>query len=291
MQRYKKLLVALNLEETDESLIRYAARIGRMAGSEEVHFYYISDELDLPRMLCSAVEGDRSCRTVIDRMQGSVEAHFEGGAEMKTIFDASEGDRLADILAYTKEKDIDLVLVEKICGGSKMPERLARKAPCSVLLVTPGTQASFEKIFAALDFSEQSKQSLETALAFARASGMNKVTCVHVYSVPLGYAKTGHSYEKFSEIMEDNARGEYERFMESLDTRGIETEFVLQHDKRPVDGIARIVHDAGANLLVVRPRAKQDHGHPAGSGDRTPDRDLQRSHPDRQEKGTGNVHS
>jgi nucleotide-binding universal stress UspA family protein len=31
---------------------------------------------------------------------------------------------------------------------------------------------------------------------------------------------------------------------------------VLQHDKRPVDGIAGIVHGAGANLLVVGARGR-----------------------------------
>ena len=120
----------------------------------------------------------------------------------------------------------------------------------------PGAKATFENIFVALDFSEQSTEALDRALAFARASGSNKVTCVHVYSVPIGYHKTGRSYDEFAEILEDNARKEYDQLMEKIDTRGVETSLVLELHKQPFQGIADLVHREGADLLAVGARGR-----------------------------------
>lgn len=256
MQSYKKILVALNPDEQGEEVVDFAARIAQMAGTEEVHFFHVADELDLPEPLCSLVEGEHSCQSLIDRMEDVVAKHFEGQAGIKLAYDASDGDQLKDLLSYIKKQDIDLVMVDKTCGGSKVPERLARKAPCSVFLVPPGAKATFGNIFVALDFSEQSAVALERALAFARASGSNKVTCVHVYSVPIGYHKTGRSYDEFAGILKDNARKEYDKFIEKIDTQGVETSFVSELHKQPVQGIADLVHRESADLLAVGARGR-----------------------------------
>ena len=256
MQRYKKLLVVVNLDDEDVSLIQYASRITRMAGSEEVHFFHISPELDLPEPLCSAIEGDQSCQSIVERMKAIVQQYFTTQDNTRLGYDASDRDQLRDLLLTIKQKDVDLVVVDKKCGGARMSERVARKAPCSVALVPSGSPARFDNIFVALDFSPYSREALETALAFARAGAANRLTCVHVYTVPSGYNKTGRSYEQFASIMKQNAQQQFDELLPAMNTEGIEIEFISQASTQPFQGIAEIVHTNGADLLVVGSRGR-----------------------------------
>jgi nucleotide-binding universal stress UspA family protein len=256
MKRYEKILVAMNIEETDSSLIEFAAKISQLANSSEVHFYHISDETDLPAELCSTLESHAECETITGKIEDIVGQFWTGPEDARLIYEASGGDMLKDALVYIKQNDIDLVLVQNICRSSKIPERLARKAPCSIMLVPPGAKPSFENIHAAVDFSEQSREAFEMVLALANASGAEKVTAVHVFSVPLGYHKTGRTYEEFSEILRRNAEEEYERCMNDIDTKGIETPLIVKTDEAPHKGIVDLVHGNGADLLAVGTRGR-----------------------------------
>ncbi len=257
MYRYEKILVALNLEEEDVSAVRFASRISRMAESKEVHFHHVTDQLDIPEKFCSGIDGlNLTCDTIIGRIQERVKKCWDGPETAKLHFDASDGDMLKDILSYIKQKDIDLVIVQKTCRRSKIPERLARKAPCSVLLIPPGSDPTLENIFVAVDFSQHSQEAVELAMAYAKASGSRRITCVHVYSVPAGFHKTGRTYEEFSDILRQNAREEYERLIGPMDVGDLEVEFVVEISKHPYQGIVDIVHGRGADLLIVGARGQ-----------------------------------
>jgi nucleotide-binding universal stress UspA family protein len=255
--RYENILVAMNLDEEDLSAVKFASGISHMAESREVHFYHVSDELDIPEKLCSDIEGlNMTCDTIIGQMQARVEKIWDGFHSTKLHYDASDGDVLKDILTYIKQKSIDLVIVQKICGHSKIPERLARKAPCSVLLVPPGLEHTLQNIFVATDFSQHSQEAVECAVAYAKTCGSKKITCVHVYSVPAGYHKTGHSYEEFSDILKENARDEYERMIGKMNLEGLDSEFIVDISKHPYQGIVDIVHGRKADLLIVAARGQ-----------------------------------
>ncbi len=256
MKKYNKILVAINLEDEDYSSTKFAARLSHMAESQEVHFFHVTDELDLPESLCSAVEGNTGCDAVTAAMKDRVEKNWDGFAKTRLSFDASDGDLLRDALAYIKKQEMDVVIVEKVCGGSKIPERLARKAPCSTLLVPPGSEPSFKNIFVAIDFSDHSREALTSALAYAKASGAGKLTCVHVYSVPMGYHRSGRTHEEFSDILKKNAAEEFDKLMKSLDPGDVKVELIVEMNERPYQGIIDIVRSNDADLLVVGSRGR-----------------------------------
>jgi len=257
MEDYKKILVALDLDEDDSSVIKFASSVSKLAGSEEVHFYHVADELDIPEKLCSEIlEGSGTCDTIMAHMEDVVKADWEGSDSTKLSYEASDGDVLKDLLAYIKNKDIDLVMVQKTCGGSKIPERLARKAPCSVIMVPPGAEPTFKKIFVAVDFSDFSMKALERAISYATAAGADTVNCIHVYAVPTGYHKTGRTLEQFSEILKNNAIENFEKITGKMDLKGIKTDFIIEMNARPFQGIADLVSKNGGDLLVVGSRGR-----------------------------------
>lgn len=256
LKTYNKLLVAMNLEETDSSLVAFAAKIAQLAMSSEVHFYHVGDEPDLPAELCSGFESHAVCKTVIEQTETTVSQIWNGPKNARLIYEASSGDMLKDALMYIKQKDIDLVLVQNNCGRSKIPTRLARKAPCSVLLVPPGAEMTFENIHAAIDFSEKSREAFEMALMLAQAAGAKKVTGIHVFSVPIGYHKTGHTHEEFAEILKRNAEKEYAHWVHEIARGDIETPFVVESHEAPHQAIVDLVHKNQGDLLAVGTRGR-----------------------------------
>ncbi len=256
MRKYNKILVAMKLDEEDSSLVKYASRICRMADAEEVHFFHVTEEYDIPDKWCSVIEGDAGCDTIRAKMGELVKETGDDFGKAKVIFEASDGDELRDALKYIKEKDIDLVITQKVCGGSKIPERLARKAPCSVIFAPPHVDPLFQNIFVAIDFSSYSKEALERALAYGKAAGTQKITLLHVFAVPIGYYKSGHTYEEFAEILRNNAREEMEKLTAGIDSGGIEIDFQIQMNEHPYRAIVDTVHNKGADLLVVGSRGR-----------------------------------
>ncbi|MFY9941798.1 MAG: hypothetical protein WAK57_06455 [Desulfobacterales bacterium] len=53
------------------------------------------------------------------------------------------------------------------------------------------------------------------------ASGIKEIYCLHVYSVPIGFYKTGKSYEEFAEIMKGHAQRDYMEFIKKADLKGL----------------------------------------------------------------------
>ena len=90
-------------------------------------------------------------------------------------------------------------------NSGTLSTKLARKLPCSILFVPEGANPWYKKILVPIDFSENSKDAMDVAVAFGVANAMKEISCLHIYSVPNGYYKTGKSFEEFAEIMKGNA--------------------------------------------------------------------------------------
>jgi len=75
----------------------------------------------------------------------------------------------------------------------------------SVLFVPERAKAWYKNILVPIDFSKNPEDAMKVAIAFAQASGINEIRCVHVFSVPPGFYKTGKSYEHFGELMKGRA--------------------------------------------------------------------------------------
>lgn len=88
---------------------------------------------------------------------------------------------MTKILDLVRRNEIDLVLVGKTAGHQNsgfLPEKLARKAPCSVLVVPEGTPATISNLLVAAEFSDDSADAMEAAIAIARAVPLSAVsTC------------------------------------------------------------------------------------------------------------------
>ena len=210
MYRYKRLLVGISLNDQDGASIRYAAMISRLAKSEEITFLHVANTTEIDEEVCEIYpELMRSCDgSTTQEIENLVKKYYDGHPDTQLNCEAVEGSPLIELLKRSKQEEIDLIVMRKRVGdktSGTLVTKLARRAPCSVLFVPERAKAWYKNILIPIDFSKNSEDAMEVAIAFAQANGINEIRCLHVYSVPPGFYKTGKSYEQFAEIMKGHA--------------------------------------------------------------------------------------
>lgn len=261
MERFEKILVAVDFGAEDRSLLTYARRISEMARSKKVCLFHSAEEVEIPegiQKLYPELAEPVADRAVARMKELALEAFgAEHGAEL--CFVVGRGEPLRGLLERIKGDGTDLVVVGRPRDGgadSAMAEKLTRKAPCSVLIVPEGAPPRFDRVLIASDLSSHSADALDVARAFVRAAGAGSLDLLHVYGVPTGYHKLGKSREEFAEIMRRHASERLREAVDGLGHDGPTPRVELALDDRPARAISRRVADGRAELLVMGARGR-----------------------------------
>ena len=263
MYRYKRLLVGIEFGVNDETTIRYAAMGSRLAQSEKIYFVHVVRSLDrIPEYL--RAEYSNLSEPVDEftkhQMEKLVTKYFDGHRDTELEYEVAEGSPLLELLCLIEQKGIDLMVIGRSRDPKedvRLPIKLARKASCSVTIVPGGTEPNPSNVLVAVDFSEHSTDAMEVGIAFASASGMSDIQCLHVYHVPAGYHKTGKTYEEFAEIMKGNAEKDYQKFIATIDCKGISVIPIFKLEQHQIaKAIEEAIEENNIDLVVVGTRGR-----------------------------------
>lgn len=262
MYRYKKIMVALNLDEHDSRLIQYAGFISRMARSDEVYFIHVTDTFDIPDeikkiypQLATPVD-----KAVEERMKAAADNSFNGYDKTKIRFKALEGPALGVLISSTKKYDADLLIVglrtNETTSTYSLSEKLARKAFCSILMIPNNARVYLEKILVTVDFSQHSVNALDVGSAFAKAAAIDNIHILNIFRIPSDYEKTGKSYDDFSDIMLENAKTKLKTLLPQTDLKSIGITPYFRQSNDIVNGICQFSESLDADLVVVGARGR-----------------------------------
>ena len=261
MKRYKRLLAVLGMEDWDRITIEFTATVSRMAQSEEVHFLYLITDPDISEFLLKGYSDllppkDEFARA---RLRELVAKYFDGYPGSRRIYEIVEKLPLSEVLRLVRKKQIDLVLTGQSIDQQvnvMLPVKVARKAPCSVLIVPEAVGSQIKNILVPVDFSEISADAVDVATALASALEVPGISLLHVYRVPIGYYKTGKTCETFGEIIKKHAQKRYQEFIDNCALRGVTADslFRLGHDPSKI--INKVVYEQGIDLVVIGARGR-----------------------------------
>jgi nucleotide-binding universal stress UspA family protein len=261
MHQYKRLMVGISFGDNDESTIRYAAMLSRLARSEKVYFAHVVRSFD--KLATMHTPDSRSFEPVDEfmkhRMKKIVTQSFDGHRDTKAEYEVVEGSRLLELLRLAKLKEIDLIVIGKGRDPKeevKFPVKLTRKAPCSILVVPKGTEPKASNILVPVDFSDNSADAMKRGVGFASALGMPDLKCLHVYYVPTAFHITGKSYEKDAGIMKRHVETSYQEFINKIDCRGISVIPIFTLGDTIVKTINETIEQNQIDFVVVGARGR-----------------------------------
>jgi nucleotide-binding universal stress UspA family protein len=146
----------------------------------------------------------------------------------------------------------------KLNGHGTLAKNLAQKAPCSVLFLTEDIKIKeLEHILVPIDFSEHSYLTLQFVERLSHEFNA-KISCIHIFEVPTGYYKTGKSYNEFVQIMEKNAKKEYEVFIHKHKLHHYDCQFVLKEDDPAANYILTAAKTYPVDMIVMGSRGRTD---------------------------------
>ncbi|MEP5611537.1 MAG: universal stress protein [Cyclobacteriaceae bacterium] len=207
MITFNKILVCLDLSQTDEAIIQNACSISEVTGTKEVTFLNVIKDFNIPESLKKEFP-DLIDKAVAERrkeLSSAIDKSFDC-PNVKTNLLIRQGAETKEILTASMEADADLIILgRKEKSNSVLNTRVVRRAACNILLVPEGKKLDLSKIHVPVDFSNYSALSLETALSLTDDS-TSEITIQNVYNVPSSYRYSGKTFEEFAAIMEENSQ-------------------------------------------------------------------------------------
>ncbi len=264
MYRYKSVLAALNLTELDVATAGWTGMITQLAKSERVYFAHVAEKLAIPDALRAQYsELTEPTEDVIEsRLRHAALEHFKGHPDARVRYIVADGAPIIELIHRIHQHDVDLVVVGKAAEkehGGNLPERVARKAPCSVLVVHEGADPRVDRILVPLDFSDQSAAAFEVAVEFARAANASTIHCVHAYGPwPRMHYDVETTREAVSDLVREHAEEEYEGFLSRFDLVGLNVKTEVFADPRPARAIKSAIAAVKPDLVVMGARGRTD---------------------------------
>lgn len=270
MIQFQRLLVALDLTEMDEILIRYVSELSRQLGIEKIYFMHVVKSLELPEEirkkypeLLAPVD-----ETLKRQIQTELDEYFPENTATSYEIDVVEGNASEVILKWARVKETDLIVLGKksdLKGSGVRARKIAKLAHCSVVFVPEELPRQFKKIVVPIDFSEDSELALSVAKTMAEKNQGAEIVCLNVYSVPSGYHYSGKSYEEFASIMKENAKKDYEKFIggiKEFDIQNITADYVLNEGSKDIDEeIYHFALNERADAMLIGSRGKTSAAH------------------------------
>ncbi len=264
VQKINTVVVGLAHNELDKEIINYINFLGETTEAKMIHFVNVVN-LHLPAKVLA--EFPNLEQEALNERQKEVEKLVKKHCHLPDTmrYDVSilqSSNKLKGLIEAIGKFDADLVVVGRSKNKERksvVTQRLARRAPCQVLIVPEGSyerlkhRHGVKTLLVPIDFSDYSAMALERAIDIARLNKKRlgnevKIICQHVFTLPSGYHLSGKTEEEFAEIMKKNAQASYEEFIKEIDTKGTHIEVVYSQDTN--DDLTSDIRDLATELDV-----------------------------------------
>nr|HID58166.1 universal stress protein [Desulfobacterales bacterium] len=261
MLEFNNILAGINFTRRDDIVIRFAKKISELANSQRVYFVHSVERVDIPKEIIRQYPELRpkTPEELKQDIKKKIEGYFDSSTRTEVVIEVVEDNPLVRLLKTAKEKYADLIIIGRAHSikysstmAGRLPERLTRKSPCSVLIVLEDSNPeAIKNILVPVRFARPSRLALEKAIEIAETVQAS-ITCQCLFYVPAGYHKTGKTYQKVAEIMLNNCKNTYEKWVKEIDLKGVELNpmFTLTTENRQADDIAGTA-EKGYDFLVI----------------------------------------
>lgn len=250
MKRYDKIGVFLTGAQPDQVALAFAGALAQRAGSQSLRCIGVLHTADDPQAHFPAVE----------EFTKQVHAALPAEIADRTTVEIHNETGVTEILRVARDDKLDLVIVGRRLPASQLQpgsafSRLARKAPCSVLIVPVYAKPHLSRLLVPVDMSDHSRLAVEAALEIARSTeGGGQVLVQSIYSVGYGYHMAGVGLREAARNVERAAEKELADFVSGIDTSGVTFDTVCMCSELPAEAVRDMAAVRKMDLIVVGSR-------------------------------------
>jgi nucleotide-binding universal stress UspA family protein len=254
-------MIGLDLTEMDDILIEKTIVFLKFLGIEKCYFVHVAKDLAIPQEILDKhpellAPSDESIEErIADKLK-----HFDFPSTIEIEIFAEEGeDQMEIFLRWALIKDVDLIIMgrkETLAGNGSLAKGIAKKAPCSILMLQEKRPAGLpKKIMVPTDFSDHTEMIYEFSERICKDLHAELVP-VHIYQVPHGYSKTGKTFEEFSEIMKENANKDFKKFLHKNNHHDLDCHFVLNESGDEGKLLLEEANKIDADMILLGSRGR-----------------------------------
>jgi nucleotide-binding universal stress UspA family protein len=254
-------MIGMDLTEMDDILIKKTIVFLEFLGTEKCYFVHVSKNLAIPQEILEkypdlVAPNDET----IEKMMGEKLKQHSFPEHIEVEIFAEEGQSPLDtFLRWARIKDVDLIIMgrkETLKGSGALAHGVANKAPCSILLFQEQRPVGMpRKIMIPTDFSQHNHMIYEFGERISDHLGAQLLP-IHIFEVPQGYSKTGKTYEEFAEIMKENAKNDFKKFVSKHDHPELECTMVLHDGENEGKLIMDIAKKIDADMIIMGSRGR-----------------------------------
>ncbi len=253
-------VVPVDFSPIDLEVIDYVKYLGASQKPEKVHFVNVMKEFK--QSYYGEFEGFQDQLRVDQklRLENKVKMHFnEAGIPYECHI--LSGTAFQEIIGLVLNKAASLVILGKkrtSSGSGVVSDRLSRNLPCDVLLVNEDFVPKLDNVLIPTDFSAHSDLAMNQLLGLMNEMEMEekpKLFAFHTYDIPLGYDKSGKSYEEFAEIVRSNVETDMSEWIKKFD-HDITPILLLQKENSFAELVMDQVETQDIDLIVMGSRGQ-----------------------------------
>ncbi|MGE0431276.1 MAG: universal stress protein [Planctomycetota bacterium] len=259
------VVVATDLSQASHAALRVAAEIAVRNGSKLIIAHVIerpdthaADVFDHGVESEIMADADSALREAVSHLPGEFTTHL---VDIRLL----HGRALPELLKLAGNSRADLLVtgthgrdgIDTLVLGS-IAEKLARKAPCPVLVVKPDFhETHFSRPMVAVDFSDDAVRAVRRGLQLCQAFGLTRLALLHVYDVPQRYIKPGITPQQAAEAVRAHVQETGTTWLDHFSGQhsGITLELTLQAGS-PGTAIPEFALAHGTDLIVMGTRGR-----------------------------------
>ncbi|MGD8454133.1 MAG: universal stress protein [Phycisphaerae bacterium] len=250
MKQFRRIGVFLHDSPADDEALAYTSRVAELANAESVLCVHMRESSE-----AGGADPDAAA------FQAEVLRRLPAAVASRTKVEVHTGTGIPEVLRSARDLQLDVVVVgrrlpsEQVGIGAAF-SKLARKCPCSVLVVPSHARVHLSRMLVPVDFSEHSKLALEQAIAMARSSGEStpQIVAHSVCSVGYGYRKMGVTlYEATDQLVATTAQ-KLTEFVAGVDAKGVALETVCTAAEDIERGVLDMAAVHKVDVVVVGSR-------------------------------------
>ncbi|WP_339647568.1 universal stress protein [uncultured Salegentibacter sp.] len=252
MEKFTNILVALDLSDIDNSVIKYASFLSETLKIKKVYFVHNIKKYEISSLFDEQMKDVNLDEIIGDELNEKVETHFNSKAEWEVLI--SEDPYTESLINYIANKYyIDLVMVgnkNRKKGTGIVSNKLLRLLKCDILSVPRDFHPEIKTIWAGTDFSRESRKIFPIAQMLQKATSA-PVTAAHVYSVPVQFSPYVPK-EAMAPKIEKHAREKGDKFLSKLDYEGEVTPLIIPgRDASVASNLLECAKKNNVDILIV----------------------------------------